>query len=56
MENCEGCFLKQKDDQVCSYKMVDYQKICPCRECLIKSMCINSCETFSEVLANEFKY
>lgn len=45
--NCEGCYTRMTNgNESCRYIVNDGS--CPCSECIVKSMCNDSCEDFSE--------
>ena len=46
-EMCRGCiFYKNKDNATCKLYPVKDNKVCPCVSCIVKSMCIVTCEDF----------
>jgi len=50
MKNCLGCIRKHSLCPIPGYK-----KDCPCRDCLIKPMCIVDCERFKILRSQNFK-
>ena len=42
MKNCKGC--ARLTNVVCLYKHWDKTDTCPCKDCLIKMVCIDECE------------
>lgn len=52
---CSGCYLwEQELDSICNFTPKDFDSkeiICPCVECLVKSMCSDeiSCKAFREI-------
>jgi len=47
MSDCNGC-ASQSLYNGCCIISISQQKNCPCRDCLIKGMCIEGCEEFKE--------
>lgn len=50
-DGCEGCYLTQNDESgvmICTIfaNHKQYIKECPCRTCLIKTMCCEGCEAY----------
>lgn len=54
IHECSGCYMwENKIDSVCDFTPRDFDSkeiICPCVECLVKSMCTESisCKAFRE--------
>lgn len=52
---CSGClalyFSNSTECFECVYTRLGIENIpnCPCKKCLIKGICTNNCETFSEI-------
>ena len=42
--NCKGC--KDYEDENCIISFNKSKQLCPCRSCLIKSMCEDGCDEF----------
>lgn len=59
-EVCRGCILFEDSDLVCPLftddveldndQFFDVIRSCPCRKCLIKSMCTHACEDFNRYI------
>lgn len=43
---CEGCFMYKHNCEV--HSVYEIEADCPCNECLIKTMCTDSCDTWKE--------
>lgn len=47
---CEGCrtytYGETYKNRYCSYARFNQNSECPCAECVIKVMCLDSCEDF----------
>jgi len=42
---CKGCLIYESDDPDCCTILLDgYQDNCPCRQCLVKGLCLKGCE------------
>lgn len=57
--NCDGCysfvlFNDNELDNECTYTRGGIRDIlnCPCKKCLIKSMCKDACDNFNKVYNN----
>jgi len=51
MKNCRGCNRRYKS----TCPISGYIRECPCKECLVKLMCIIDCERFKLLKAQTFK-
>ena len=49
-KNCRGCNRRKSTCPIPGYK-----KVCPCRDCIVKTMCVISCDTFEILRAETFK-
>jgi len=49
-EECRGCLLNEMhpEPKQCFVQKSDQHQNCPCNICLVKSMCINLCEEYSD--------
>jgi len=49
-EECKGCvlFKKNKKNEWCSVIRKGNYKDCPCRICLVKVMCVESCKEYNK--------
>lgn len=47
---CKGCLTYNTNPihEMCLYKRQE-NKHCPCYECLVKGVCLNSCEIYSTI-------
>ena len=45
---CRGCSLAQ-EFSICSFEEHEMQEKCPCIECLVKTMCIESCSERNKI-------
>jgi len=43
MEKCSGCSVIRLKIQTCYIKVCDREKLCPCKECLVKVICNVMC-------------
>ena len=43
---CKGCKVKEN---ICSFILMNRIDKCPCIECLVKPMCIQSCDLRQEI-------
>ena len=55
---CEGCISYNSFDKVCMYhtpRTKGNQK-CPCVNCIVKTMCIETCDDFFNLIRYEWPY
>jgi hypothetical protein len=45
-DKCKGCHTYNDESDSCSTIINDLIPECPCRDCIIKTMCQNECEAF----------
>lgn len=50
MNKCYGCLLCYDPDPSCHRMAKDDTLICPCFECLVKTMCASGCYKFREMV------
>lgn len=51
--NCIGCLEYDKEDDLCAHIPEMIRDKCPCRNCLIKMICENTCSLFSRFCATK---
>lgn len=47
-KECNGCTLIQKPIRPCFGRTYDAEHLCPCRDCVVKVMCSNTCDTYND--------
>jgi len=48
---CKGCIFEDGETKsCCKIKDKGKDKECPCIECLLKGMCMNTCPAYSRIL------
>lgn len=52
--SCEGCIIFRKNEW-CYIIRKGREKNCPCRSCLVKAMCIVSCDEYSTYVEGQDK-
>jgi hypothetical protein len=51
IEDCQGCYsmyLAKTTGGFCTYYLLEMTDLCPCRECLVKSMCNLVCSIYTD--------
>jgi hypothetical protein len=48
LDSCKGCYMYEHAVE-CKYVDKFLAELCPCKECLVKIMCEESCEKFVEI-------
>ena len=48
LDSCRGCYMYEHAVE-CKYVDKFLAELCPCKECLVKIMCEESCEKFVEI-------
>lgn len=53
MNNCKGCDVFSREP--CIFRSLKHWAVkdCPCEECLIKMMCVDPCEPYTEKLGDQ---
>lgn len=51
-EDCKGCLVCERDDGRMTKICKNYTNHCPCKKCLIKMMCITTCDDFRKRIRN----
>jgi len=62
MSDCEGCFMFRREGRImfkknksCDVITAGKEKNCPCRSCLVKVMCENSCKEYIDYIDQVYK-
>ncbi len=48
-KDCVGCMASIKRAG-CIGDYDDYVDVCPCRQCIVKMMCVDSCEEYKKLM------
>lgn len=48
MDECKGCVTYDDDNNECLLDGINNVELCPCRTCIVKSMCNQPCDIYEQ--------